>query len=453
MALTNSVGRSVISTHGALAARGFDADFIPTYNKALGQLWTSFNPVFDKLSSSGRVKSKKPSGKWIEFPVELKLTGGATPSGEGDTLPTIDPAIMVVGKVDYQRGIKGRFGISEESFEWGKANAGTFADVMEQETRILMGDIENIEGIAIHGNGDGQLAYCGSLSGSASMTVTSAETNAACTPGTRWLYEGMRLQAINVASNIPTTDSSWTNTTTTNQVAAITSDTAVTLGAANTLNAASYLTTPLSYTSGVASSSRWPMGLLNIVDDGTFSDNAGFVVDPAFGCCGLPVASYPQWKSTVSANSGILRALTMDLLYQIYFKMTKRAGKMKLNVGCVMNTDVYREYVALHEPNFQYQARKLNGGFEEFDIMIYGTPISILLDHKCPSYIYFLDYDNIDFYNSRPLGIVAPDGMKSIIGAQTMSREYRYWHAWQLATTKRSAHAVIRDISKTITAF
>jgi hypothetical protein len=455
MALSNTVGRSVITTHTAFASRGFDAMFCEWYDKRMSQLWTDFSPVMDWLKKEGRIEQKKPQGKYIVFPVELYLGGNAGARGEGDTLPTVDSVNTVQGKVDYQKGFKGRFSLSDEAAEWGGRGAGTLADVFEQEVRNVEGGIRNLAAIYAWGDGTGVMAIGASdpAAGTATLTITKSETYAALYPGTRFLYEGMRVHAIQTLATM-TDDTAWVSNSTTADADLITSipnDTSIVMGSStqDTDDASYYLAPDGSYTSGTAGSQRGPMGLSGIIDDGTFSDTAPN--DTAFGCQGLIVSSYPQWKSLVSHNSGTARAVTTDLINQMYFKIARRVGDLSHKPVMWMNPDVLREWVALLEPQIQYQATKLKPGFDAFEFVVNGNAIPVKLDLRCPSNIYFANPDYLTLYNSRPMGIVKYGSQTAIPTANVGAAEYRYWWAWQLATSKRNAHGVIRDVSCTIT--
>ena len=443
--------RSVRDSHVAFASVTFDADFKIYYDNTMSQLWTSFNPMLDWLQKEGRVKTVKPVGKYIQFPVEQALTSGAVAAGEGDTLPTAVNSSMVQGKVDYQKGFKGRISLSEEAMLWGKKGDGAFADVLEQEMRCNVAVLKNLAGAAVWGVGDGMLAKSASVS-TTTWTITSSETYAAYNPGTRLLWEGLKFENVTAgATNV------WTDDVGPGIISAITADTTFTTTTDISAGmAAGYVTTyEGGYTTAVASSSRWPAGIKGIVDDGTFSDDASLNlnVDPAFGCCGLIVSSYPGWKAVKSHNSGTLRDISTDLIYQMYFKVGKKNGTLSPKLTSWTNPDVFREFLALLEPQVQYQARKLNAGFNEQDIMINGTTIPIKLDYKAPSEWFFIDPEHLTLYNSRPLGLVTVDGKSAVVSATTTAREYRHWWAFNLGTNKRNAHGLITDLNKTITAF
>lgn len=440
--------RKVVPTNNvAFASKTFDAMFKIKYDDVMGQIWTSFSPLLEWLESEGSInREAKPEGRYIEFPVELKLTQGVGVRGEGDSLPTATPLTTARGKVDYQKGFKGRISISEEAIEWGRKGSGAFENVLEQEMRANEQAIRALAGVAVWGVGDGMLAKTASAS-TTTITVTSSENYNTYNPGTRLLYEGMNIVNTTVSSKTPTTDTNGPATT----VVSITNDTTFVVGTSWASMSAGYATDPGSYTTAVASSSRWPAGLKNIVDDGTFSDSATLVVDPAFGCCGLPVSTYPTWKAAKSHNSGTLRALTTDLIYQMFGKLSRKVGSFKPRIVAWTNWDILREFVAQLEPSIQYKPRGLEAGFNELDIMINGLVVPFKIDHKAPSEIFFVDPKHITFYNARPLGLVKPNGRPEVIPADYTSREYRWWWAFNLGTNKRNAHGLITDLSKTIT--
>jgi len=301
------------------------------------------------------------------------------------------------------------------------------------------------------GNGDGLLAKFGSTGVSTtSLTVQCEEDYNSCYPGSRWLYEGLSVIPV-VSTSSYAVDTSWTAATT---ISAITSDTACTLSASKTQETAvRYLVehqcsdntnstqmTKGSVTLATASSFRGPMGINAMADDGTFSSSY----------CGISESTYPQWKSTISHNSGTARSITTDLLYKLFYKFTRYSGTMSPDVTAWTNTDVYREIVDLMENQIQFKPRELKPGFQHFDVMIDGVGIPFKLDHMCPSFIYFLDPKFIRFAQKAAPQIADNHGSSFRWVADKDCYEQVWRWIFQLYTNNRRKHAKLTDISCTI---
>jgi hypothetical protein len=246
-------------------------------------------------------------------------------------------------------------------------------------------------------------------------------------------------------------DASWTAAA---KVSAITSDTAVTLGTSTssttaTLYIVEHQTTDStasaskglgSVTIDTAASFRGPSGLSAIADDGTFSSSY----------CGISESTYPQWKAIISSNSGTARSLTLDLMYRLFYKLTRYNGDMSPEVTAWTNTDVYRELVDLMENQIQFKPRELKPGFQHFDMMIDGVGIPIRLDHACPSFIYFLNPKYIRFAQKRGPQIADNHGSSWRFVADKDNFEQVWRWIFQLYTNNRRKHACLQDVTCTL---
>jgi hypothetical protein len=177
-------------------------------------------------------------------------------------------------------------------------------------------------------------------------------------------------------------------------------------------------------------------------DDGTFVTSY----------CGISETTYPSWKAVTSHNSGTALPLTLDRFYQLYFKLSRKAGTLQPEVAAWMNTDVFRELVDLLEHFLQFKPRKLDAGFDKFDVMINGTTIPIHLDHECPSYIFFLNPRYITFAEGQPPQLSRETG--AIWTRDTTGKDqYEAMWRWifQTFTANRNKHGIMKDITRTIT--
>lgn len=440
---------ALIQSTAYVATTGtFDAKMKEFYEKSMESLIPELFPVIDWLKEEGRIEKAKPQGKYIVFDVMTKLGSGAGYRGEGDKLPTAGPTTNVQGKIPYLRGLKGRIELSAEAFDV-RNGAGAFASILETEVQGLMTAFKYLGQAAIWGHGNGILARTSADPGaSVDVVLDSSETNSGVFPGTRWLYEGLSIVPV-TSQTAYTADGTWRAS---DKIASISSDTAMKMtNTKQTTTDTCYFVehqsaatnsdlTNGSVAPGVNYSFTGPSGLNAIADDGTF----------ATSYCGISETTYPQWKASVSANAGTPRSLTMDLLYRLFYKMTRYSGTFTPDVVGWTNTDVYREMVDLLENQIQFKPRELKPGYRHFDVMIDGVGLPLKLDHSCPSFIYFLDPKYITMAQNGGPKIADNHGSSWRWVADYDNYEQVWRWLFQIYTNNRRKHAVLRDITRTI---
>lgn len=429
----------------------FDGSMKEFYQNAFENLVPELFPMVDWLKEEGRIQKPKPQGKYIVFGVQTKLGSGAGYRGENDTLPTADSVTTTQGKVPYLRGIKGRIQLSAEAFDV-KSGPGSFTDLVQNEMDGLMTAMKYLGQAAIWGNGDGCLAKTiTDPGGTTALTCVSSETSAGVYPGTRWLYEGMSVIGVTGLTNY-NDDATWTAAA---EIDSITSDTAAVLSSTVTTGTdtlfivehqASDTTVAAqkalgSVTIDTAGSYRGPLGLTAMVDDSSLSGTT---------YAGISTTTYPQWKSVCSDNSGTPRSISLDLIYKLFYKMTRQAGTFNPDVVAWTNTDVYREIVDLMENQIQFKPRELKPGYQHFDLMIDGVGINMKLDHAAPSFIFFLNPNYITLAQKSGPTLADNHGSMWRFVADKDSYEAVWRWIFQLYTTNRRKHAVLRDITRTI---
>lgn len=413
-------------------------------------LITNLCPLLDWLKGKGRVRKVTPKGKNIIFATDIRLSSSFGFRGEGDKVAASASMTNVQGSVAYQKAIRGMIGLTFESMKFGRQGPGSFVTAETQEMKGAAIMMRKLAQIAAWGEGEGELGRIDAISATDAMVTQVDESYNACNPGARWLIEGMKIIA---AGN--NADSYGINSamTAANIIESINSDISVTLTDScsadtdylfehNTTNSG---VTPEdgSVTLAVQNSFRGPQGMLAMCDNGTN-------INPY---CGINASAgnYPQWKATVDHNTGTKRALTLDLFYSLYYKLSRKRGSFKLPLTSWMNTDVYRELVQLLEHFIEFKPRNLQPGFDEFDVMIQGTRIPIKLDHECPSFIFFLDPAFITWAEGQPLQLAREAGS---IWRWDVDRkdqfEAMYRWIWQTYTRSRNKHGIIKDIDVTI---
>lgn len=429
----------------------FDASLKQFYDGAMQSLIPNLFPLVQWFTKEGSVKKVTPKGSKIYFATQYKYGKGAGARAEGDFLPGADQVYSVQGSVPYKRGIKGRIQLSSEAMKFGKEGPGSFSNVMKEEMTGNMNLFKHHAAPYLWGFGNGYLARInGAVSGSTSVTVDSVEKYNEYDPGTRWLHEGLSWISIQNTTSYAA-DASMTAA---NTVSSITADTTFTAGTSFsatdnyfivehqcTDTSSSTEVTKGSVDIGTAASFRGPQGMLALVDDGTTTSSY----------CGISESSYPQWKGVMSHNSGTARSLTLDLFYQLFFKMTRKAGTFSPKLTCWMNTDVYRTLVDLLEHFIEFQPRSLKPGFEEFDLMVKGVKIPIKLDHYCPTAVFFLNPKTITFAQGCAPEVAKEHGsMWRFVSDKDMYEAVTRW-IFNTYTKNRNMHGILTDLDVTIT--
>jgi len=434
----------------------FDSMLTEYLDKNLGKLILGALPVADWLRKEGRIRRlKNLSGSQIRFPVELRSGSGFGPRGEGDALPASDPVDTIYGNVPYRRGIKGRIELTSEALSFGRAGAQNLADVVKQEVRNAYNTMRLQAIPAIWGAGNGLLAHInGAVSSDATVILDGVETYSECSPGTRWLHPGMKVISV-LSTTAYAADAAMAAAV---EIDSITDYLDLEMASAidatddyylvehhcsNTSTGAELLKG--SVTIGTASSYRGPLGLTAMCDDGTLLSSYA----------GISETSYPQWVATLSHNSGTRRALSLDLYYGLFGKLTRLSNDMKPGLVDWHNWDIHQALVDLLEPFVEFRPRKLEAGFDEFDIMVNGVPIPIKIDHGAPGYIYMLNPSKIVFAEAMAPAVwkvgAAADGWRDV--ADKTNAEKKFQWMFNVYTTNRPAQGRICDITHTIRAW
>jgi hypothetical protein len=422
----------------------FDADLKITFDKGVQEQYPLWFPLLDWLKKAGRFEKAgaggKINGKWMEFLTEMRMGFNARAAGEDATLPPTASALYTPGKVDYMRGFQGRFDLTAAALAFGKGN-GVYADVFKQESRNIKNVITALGAQAFWGAGTGILAKVNGNQAATALTVLSSELYNACYPGARWMHEGQFLSCLQAVAPVAK-NANFTEYNTAgykNQIVSINSDVSVTMNGSGQALDTELLCNMDDLTVGTTNyeSYQGPEGVLAMVD-GTMKAIY----------CGIDSSSYPQWKGVESHASGTPRPQTTKLIEQFYYKLGRKAGTVKLSdLRAWTNPDLYQGFSELLAPQIDYMPRKIESGYNEFDLMVNGKHIPISLDFMAPSYWMFLNPKKIHFIDARPLGLVSDNkGNVMVPTANKLNWEARFWWACNMYTKRRNAHGIIKDL-------
>lgn len=297
--------------------------------------------------------SESYNGKNFTVPIHVSRNEGVASVAEGSALPTFGSqgftSAIIPVKLSY-----GRIQISGPSISASRTNEGAFTKVLEMEMKGLVKDIKANQNRQTFGDGSGVLATCGTTSNSTTVVTT----------GTAKLRIGQRIDVL-VTSD---------GTTSTGAVGRTVS--AIDAGGLNFTISGAAITTDGTFSVYAASSrNAEPMGLAGIVATTDTVTN---------GLHGVAVASYPVWKSTVTASGGALTELMMQkLMDDISIAGNGETSAIYTSYG------VQRAYTELLTSQRQFvNTMKLDGGVEALAF----NKKPMFADKDCPTgLMYFLD--------------------------------------------------------------
>lgn len=360
-------------------------------------------------------------GRQIIESVRVGRNRGGYYAAEGGGIPTAGNQKHEVLRIP-PRYLYGAIQITKQAMDASRSNKGAFARVMRQEMDGLLSDLRMTRNRTLAYDGRGVLA----LASADPTTTTSQNVDApggvaGSTNGSRFIHEGMyvgwvdpdtggiRPGGTRLVSTVPAAGTSFTvsaaiNTATEDNdyiVTAYGSDASLTIG--NT----SYM--------------KEPMGLLGMIDDGTY-------VNIYFG---LSRTDFPILKSTTITSVG---ALSADVLQRATDVVTQLAGKSVSSHW--MHPSVRRAYLGMTEADRRYTLGKLlnpdagtnaaKGGYDN-TVEFGGVPLKI--DWSLPYGFWFgFQKDNAYRYPVDEGSWVDEDGsvlVRSSSAIDTFDAQYR----------------------------
>jgi hypothetical protein len=304
------------------------------YQNVVTEQVSVFSPVADKFEE---VTEFEFDGRVAREAAIMSYNEGVGAVGEGGTLPTagnFDPEQFQIS----MKYVYGTFQMTKQMMESAKNSKGAFKNAMSFSMDSLVRNLKRERARMMWGAGKGILALVNdSGSTGTTLTVDSPGNVAGATGGTRYIRKGMLLCEINPAA-VASTDTATYGGAVTAVAAAGTSCTA-----ASTTWVQNYYICRMSSTAGttVADTSygKEPVGLLGLVDDGTYLDTIS----------GLSRTTYPQLKSRVQSSVG---ALSLDAI-QLNFDIADQIGDAEIDLLACHHA-VRRAYLQLLEADRRY---------------------------------------------------------------------------------------------------
>jgi hypothetical protein len=364
-------------------------------------------------SSDGVVS--EVGGKYVVFPLKVSRNQGIGYRAENGALP-------LAGQQGYTRvqiGLRYGYGalkITGQLMELATNNTQAFANTMDMEISGLKDDVAKDQARIFYGDGVGTMATVTAATGPlATVTVGS----------TQYLEVG---QVVDIATS--TASSTPIANGTARTIAAVNSATGV-VTFAGTAN----LTTGIGNI--IVRTGNWglePNGLGSIVT----ATGILHTVDPV---------SYPVWRASVDSNAGVNRSLSESLMITSVDNVRVLGAKTSL---VLTSLGVRRSYFNLLQQQRQFvQVQEFAGGFKGLAFAAGGGDIPLVEDPDCPkNTMYGLDESSLKVYRDADWHFLNRDGSiwKWVHGFdqyEAMLAKY-----WELATNRRNANFVIKDITE-----
>lgn len=315
------------------------------YQNVVTEQIAMFSPIADKFEE---VTEFEFDGRLARESAIMSLNEGVGAVGEAGTLPTagnFDPQQFTIG----MKYVYGSFQMTKQMMESAMTSKGAFKNAMNYSMDSLIRNMKRERARMIWGNGSGTIALLNGTMATSTTTIAMDSPGgvSGSTGGTRFVRKNMFL------AQVAATDGSFVQALGTVSAVSATG-TSVTVGAI----AASAADNDFIVRANIAAPTtladttynKEPMGLIGLVDNGTYQWTVG----------GLSRTTYPQLNSRVQSSVG---ALSLDAIQQ-NFDVADQLGDAEIDtLAC--HHSVRRAYLALLEADRRYTAgdlQKPDGG-------------------------------------------------------------------------------------------
>ena len=383
--------------------RAFNAE-IPLYNRVKR----------DRENISGRQAIFPVHTAWGESVGAIPETGDVPAAGNETVLNAIVPIRTLAGNVE----------LSSKIIEATQSDAGAFVQALEFKLRQVTDNLKKELEAQLQGDGSGALAR---------ITVALSAPNDNFTvdnPGT--LRPGMTLKAASARLGGTTRTSP----------------------AFLTVKTVDYATGVVTTVEDITGTPDWAvndfvfrgdatgfigrginiMGLLGIVDDGTFVSTLH----------GISRTDHELWRGTVLGNAGVARDLTLTLLQAAEDAVWIRTGARPSALYSHL-AQRQRYFELLVADRRFVNTMKFDGG-AQFDALEYnGRPWFV--SRECPkNVVYLLDEEALRFFMLKDIGWADRAGILLRVPGKLLYQATLEMHA-EFGSYLPARHAVIRDLS------
>lgn len=320
-----------------------DAVLKEVYEGELRDILNSRVLAWKEFHKEGRSASWE--GRRVRYPINLGRNEGVMATSEGGTLPDAGNQVNVETQIPI-RFNHGRIQLTIQAIKHSRSNKGAFKRAMDQEMQGLVRDLGNDLNRQMWGWGKGILAYVNDAtpSGSTTVGVDTPGGVAGSTLGNRFLRANMNIAFINPSNGAIRAGGARTISSVSSDGTEMVLNSAPNAAVADNdhiVRAAKSSTTVV----GDTSYDKEVMGLLGLVDDGTYLDTLH----------NISRTSYPIWKSPVISSVG---ALSADVI-QRALDVADQIGEGKVEAFWCHHS-VRRAYLTLTEADRRYAGGDLS---------------------------------------------------------------------------------------------
>ena len=389
------------------------------YQDVVREQVSTFSPLQEYIDKATDVQWEGRAA--IEAAIMSLNEGSGVSIGEGGSLPTagnFDPQNFTIPmRYDY-----GQIQLTKQAIDSAKTSKGAFKNVFKTSMETMVKNLKREQARKLFGAGKGILGLVnGDPSTGTTITVDAPGNVAGATGGARYIRKGMIVAFLN-PSALTSTDSVRCVRTVSSVGADGTTfviDSAADASIADNDYIVRCPTTSIT-TVGGTSYGIEPMGILGLVDDGTYLDTL----------MGLSRTTYPQLKSRVQSSVG---SLSLDAI-QTNFDVSEQLGDDQIDV-LVCEHATRRAYLALLEADRRYSGEDLmspDGGTKAVNrkqwITFGGKPM--VTDRNCPyGTLFGISKADLRVYvqNEGEWDDTTGAILKQVSGQDTFYAFYRMW--------------------------
>lgn len=402
---------------------GLGAILKDEYETELGELINKSHPLLQKVKKS----AKKFEGRRLAIAVNVGRNPSARGMTEGDYLPVAGNKSWVDAYVSAKK-VAGRIQLTEDLIEASATKAGAFVEALGDEIDGLRESCEDTLHRQLYGN---KVSISGAYPTGVITQVNGTVNNAAVVvDDNRWLTVG-RTYRIGTAAEL-----GGTGTPATGTVASKSGTTNVTFSAAVDVVDNDIIADGDSLGNSYDAEIHGLEHMVDDADDDYESVNTG---------------TYTDWKALVHGNSGVGRALTLDLMHALFDTVADTNGSEPDFL--LAHRSLRRKYIGLLQADVRFDAKQLDGGWTSLTYSNGSKPIPLEVDQKCTyGKIYMLNTKSIKLAERQPWRFMNKDG--AILRAVANKADYEAAFTWSgnLFTTSRNKHGVLEDLNYSLTA-
>lgn len=368
-------------------------------------------------------------GKRAILSLHTGRNSGVGARAENGTLPTAGQQGYAEERVPLLFNY-GRMQISGPVIRAMRSDRGSFVRAVDSETRGVTNDLKRDVNRQLWGTSDGVIATCGTTTADVVVVLATATT----TTQLRQLEVG---GLIDIGTTAAPPVNIANGTARTIQSVDLTNKTVTIDAAGGNVTTSSSHRIYRSGAGGGTTSQKELTGLQSIVKASATLHN----VDPA-------TTAGAVWVSTVDSNSGTNRSLSENLIAK-NMQASQIAGGVWAEI-LISSDGVQRAFANLLTSLKRFpQTVNLKGGYSGLDFTAGGPTVPLVWDRDCPSNSLFgLATSHISEYQMSDWEFMQEDGAVLSRVANTDAYEATLFKYHEVATDKRNAHFLVKDITE-----